>query len=142
MSVPQQFPRLGASACVFRDGRVLIVQRAKPPAERLWSLPGGHVEPGETALAAARRELGEETGIAADLDHLVGLFDIVRRDEAGAVTLHYAIACYAGHWRSGEAAAAGDALAVRWVGLAELSGLALAPHVKDAIGRARTLLNL
>jgi ADP-ribose pyrophosphatase YjhB (NUDIX family) len=142
MSIPQQFPKLGASACVFRDGRVLIVQRAKPPAERLWSLPGGHVEPGETARAAAQRELGEETGIAADLEHLVGLFDIIRRDDKGVVTLHYAIACYAGRWRSGEAAAASDALAVRWARLAELSGLALAPHVKDAIGRARMLLNL
>jgi ADP-ribose pyrophosphatase YjhB (NUDIX family) len=142
MSVPQQFPRLGASACVFRDGRVLIVQRAKPPAERLWSLPGGHVEPGETALAAAQRELGEETGIAAHLEHFVGLFDIIRRDDKGAVTLHYAIACYAGLWRSGEAEAAGDALAVRWVLPAELSGLASAPNVKEAIGRARLLLNI
>jgi 8-oxo-dGTP diphosphatase len=142
MSVPQQFPRLGASACVFRDGRVLIVQRAKPPAQGIWSLPGGHVEPGETALAAAQRELGEETGIAAHLEHLVGLFDIIRRDDQGAVTLHYAIACYAGLWRSGEAAAASDAMAVRWVRPTELSGLAFAPHVTEAIGRARTLLNL
>ncbi len=142
MSTSQQFPKLGASACVFRDGRVLIVQRAKPPARGIWSLPGGHVEPGETALAAAQRELGEETGIAAHLEHLVGLFDIIRRDDQGAVTLHYAIACYAGHWLSGEAEAASDALAARWVLPAELSGLAFAPHVKDAIGRARILLNL
>lgn len=142
MTAPQQLPRLGASACVFRDGRVLIVQRGKAPGRGIWSLPGGHVEPGETAMAAAQRELGEETGIAANLDHLVGLFDIVRRDAAGTVTLHYAIACYAGHWRSGEAEAASDALAVRWVAPDELSGLAFAPHVKDAIGRAWVLLNL
>jgi ADP-ribose pyrophosphatase YjhB (NUDIX family) len=142
MTAPQQFPRLGASACVFRDGRVLIVQRGKEPGRGIWSLPGGHVELGETALAAAQRELGEETGIAADLDHLVGLFDIVRRDDQGAVTLHYAIACYAGHWRSGEAAAAGDAMAVRWLARDELSGLAFAPHVRQAIERARVLLKL
>jgi ADP-ribose pyrophosphatase YjhB (NUDIX family) len=142
MSIAQQFPRLGASACVFRDGRVLIVQRAKPHAEGMWSLPGGHVEPGETALAAAQRELGEETGIAADLEHLVGLFDIIRRDDAGAVALHYVIACYAGRWRCGEAEAASDALAVRWVLPAELPDLAFAANVKEAIGRARTLLGL
>jgi 8-oxo-dGTP diphosphatase len=142
MRAPQQFPRLGASACVFRDGQVLIVQRTQPPAEKLWSLPGGHVEPGETALAAAQRELGEETGITARLDHLVGIFDIVRRDVKGEVTLHYAIACYAGLWRSGEAEAAGDALAVRWVLPAELSGLAFAPNVTEAIGCARLLLNI
>ena len=142
MSTQQQFPRLGASACVFRDGRVLIVQRGKEPGRGIWSLPGGHVEPGETALEAAQRELGEETGIAADLAQLVGLYDIVRRGDQGAVTLHYAIACYAGHWASGEAAAAGDAMAVRWVLPEEMPGLAFAPHVKDAIGRARTLLKL
>ena len=142
MGVPQQFPRLGASACVFRDGRALIVRRAQPPAQGTWSLPGGHVEAGETALAAAQRELVEETGIAAHLEYLVGLFDIIRRDDKGAVTLHYAIACYAGLWRSGEAKAASDALAVRWVLPADLSGLAFAPHVKDAIGRARLLLSI
>jgi len=142
MTAAQQLPRLGASACVFRDGRVLIVQRGKEPGRGIWSLPGGHVEPGETALEAAQRELGEETGIAADLAQLVGLYDIIRRDAAGAVTLHYAIACYAGLWASGEAVAAGDAMAARWVSPAEMPGLAFAPHVKDAIGRARTLLNL
>lgn len=142
MSTQQQFPRLGASACVFRDGRVLIVQRGKPPGLGMWSLPGGHVEPGETARGAALRELGEETGVTADLQHLVGLYDIVRRDEAGAVTLHYAIACYAGHWLSGEAAAAGDAQAARWTSRTEMSGLAFAPHVEAAIGRARKLLNI
>jgi len=142
MTAPQQFPRLGASACVFRDGRVLIVQRGKEPGRGIWSLPGGHVESGETALAAAQRELGEETGIAADLAQLVGLFDIIRHDDQGLVTLHYAIACYAGHWRSGEAEAAGDAQAARWASPTELSGLAFAPHVQDAIARARLLLSI
>ncbi len=60
-----QFPRLGAIAVLVRDDRALLVQRGKMPDAGLWGFPGGHVEPGETALAAAVRELREETGVRA-----------------------------------------------------------------------------
>jgi 8-oxo-dGTP pyrophosphatase MutT (NUDIX family) len=57
-------PTLAASAACFRDGKVLIAKRIKPP---LWSLPGGRIEPGETPEAAAARELMEETGVTAEI---------------------------------------------------------------------------
>jgi ADP-ribose pyrophosphatase YjhB (NUDIX family) len=41
-------PYLAVSAAIFRDGRVLIVRRARPPAHGLHTLPGGVVELGET----------------------------------------------------------------------------------------------
>jgi 8-oxo-dGTP diphosphatase len=135
MTAAQQFPRLGASACVWKDGRVLLIQRAKPPAG-LWSLPGGHVEFGETALAAAQRELLEESGVTADLTEFVGLYEIIRANPA----MHYAIACYCGLWTSGEARASSDALTVRWVAPAELYHIDFAPNVREAITRARALL--
>jgi len=141
MTQSQQFPRLGASACVWRNGKVLLVERAKPPAG-LWSFPGGHVEPGETAIAAARRELQEETGIGAQLVHFVGLYEIIRHGPGGDLALHYAIACYAGLAEPGEPRAASDAKAVQWVDPAELSRFALAPHIAAAAERARHLLNL
>jgi ADP-ribose pyrophosphatase YjhB (NUDIX family) len=137
MTAAQQFPRLGASACVWKDGQVLLIQRAKPPAG-LWSLPGGHVEFGETALAAARRELLEESGVAADLTEFVGLYEIIREKPL----FHYAIACYCGFWRSGEARASSDALAAAWVSPAELQGFDFAPNVREALARARVLLKL
>lgn len=57
-----------AGAVVFRDGpdgvrRLLLARRGHAPSEGLWSLPGGRVEPGETAEDAAVRELAEETGL-------------------------------------------------------------------------------
>jgi 8-oxo-dGTP diphosphatase len=135
MTAAQQFPRLGASACVWKDGQVLLIQRAKPPAG-LWSLPGGHVEFGETALAAARRELMEESGITADLTEFVGFYEIIREKPL----FHYAIACYCGFWTSGEARASSDALAAAWVSPAELHDFDFAPNVREAIARAQALM--
>ena len=140
MRIVQQFPRLGASACVWRDGRVLLIERAKPPLG-LWSLPGGHVELGESVAAAAQRELLEETGLAAQLDHFVGLYDIIRRNASGRVIVHYAVACHAGMAAEGEPRAASDAKAVRWVAPAEMGGFSLAPNIAEAVERARLLLD-
>jgi len=46
--------------------RVLLVRQYRLPARRfLWELPAGRLDPGETPLKAARRELEEETGFRA-----------------------------------------------------------------------------
>jgi ADP-ribose pyrophosphatase len=46
--------------------RILLVRQYRLPAERyLWELPAGRLDPGETPLQAARRELAEETGYKA-----------------------------------------------------------------------------
>lgn len=49
------------------DGdRVLLVKQFRLPAQReLWELPAGRLDPGESPLQAAKRELREETGYAA-----------------------------------------------------------------------------
>ncbi len=59
-----------ATGVVAEDeaGRVLLVQQWRHPVEKLlWSLPAGGMEEGETAEAAIRRELREETGYDADV---------------------------------------------------------------------------
>jgi ADP-ribose pyrophosphatase len=51
---------------VDEKNRVLLVRQYRLPAERyLWELPAGRLDPGETPLQAAKRELGEETGYKA-----------------------------------------------------------------------------
>ena len=89
---------------------MLIVERAKAPLIGMWSLPGGRVEAGERVKDAALRELHEETGIVAALDHLVGIYDLIQRGSSGLLQVHFAIACFTGPWTGGVAIAGSDAL--------------------------------
>lgn len=125
-----------ASACVWRGDEILLIQRASTLGKGRWSLPGGKLEEGETALQASHRELEEETGVTASLDHHVGDFDI----DAGDV--HYVISCFTGAIRSGEARAGSDAGAVAWVNHTDLGQYALAPNIMEAVALARELTSL
>ena len=139
MSPDQQMPKLGVSAAIWRDGKVLLVERARLPVG-IWAFPGGHVEAGEPLVRAVARELHEETGMTAEFAGLAGLYDVIRRDAAGLVTVHYVIACYAGIAGPGEPVAASDAAAVAWADPDRLAGYPLAPNMADAIAAARRLL--
>src|ERR1700751_2977424 len=95
-------PYLAVSAAIFRDGRVLIVRRARPPAHGLYTLPGGGVELGETLEQAIIREVREETGLAITPLALVGFREALARDAAGRVERHFVILPFAAHWVGGE----------------------------------------
>ena len=140
MAGEQQWPKLGVSASVWRDGKVLLVQRAKPPVG-IWAFPGGHVEPGERLEEAVARELFEETGMTAQFRGLLGLYDVIRRNEAGIVSVHYVIASYLGVAGPEEPKAASDAAAVTWADPDRLAGFSLAPNMAEAIATARNMLN-
>jgi 8-oxo-dGTP pyrophosphatase MutT (NUDIX family) len=61
-------PDWAAVLCVTEDGRVALVRQYRHGLGGIsWELPAGALEPGEDALAGARRELLEETGYAAEL---------------------------------------------------------------------------
>lgn len=129
--------RAAASACVFRGNAVLLVKRGKPPFEGHWSLPGGSVEPGETARHAAIRELAEETGLVCALETLAGIDDLVARDGNGVLTHHYMIAVFTGTLAKGDPVAGGDAREARFVELGHLGPLGLSPRLQDLITAAR-----
>ena len=64
MSLP--YPRAAVAITVMQSTtppRFLLAQRTKPPSTGAWTLPGGKIELGERALAAAARELHEETSL-------------------------------------------------------------------------------
>jgi 8-oxo-dGTP diphosphatase len=64
--------QIGAGV-VFTDaeGRILLVRRAY--ADGSWTVPGGAVDAGETPLAAAHREVLEETGLDVQIGRLLGV---------------------------------------------------------------------
>jgi 8-oxo-dGTP diphosphatase len=105
---------------VFRNSSVLLVQRGKGALVGLWSLPGGHIEPGETAKAAAAREVLEETGVEADLAGLVDIHDVILHRDDGTLRAHYLIAVFCGRWRAGEPTPGGDEMAARFVPVEEI----------------------
>ena len=139
MPPSQHLPKLGVSASIWRDGKVLLVQRAKPPVG-IWAFPGGHVEPGEQLEEAVARELMEETGMTATFSGLLGLYDVIRRDASGLVTVHYVIACYLGIAGPEEPLAASDAMAAEWVDPGNWAATSSRPTFADAIAKARNII--
>ena len=135
-STPEaQWPKAAASAAIFRGETVLLVQRGKPPSAGLWSLPGGHIEPGELARLAALREVAEETGVTARIDGIAHVHDVVHVP-GGKIGAHYVIAVYHGQWVAGEPQAASDAAAARFVPFKELAGLQMTAEAEKLIARA------
>lgn len=114
-------PVLGAIAVVIHDGHALLVKRGKAPALGYWGFPGGHVELGETALAAALRELREETGVHAANPQYLTNVDVLRRDSSGAIAGHYLLAAVLCDYGSGTPRAGDDAAAAEWVPLNEIA---------------------
>ena len=62
------------------EGKLLLIQRGKPPAVGFWSIPGGHVEHGESWQDAVEREVIEETALEATCGEFNGW---VERESGG-----------------------------------------------------------
>ncbi|MDO4630129.1 MAG: NUDIX hydrolase, partial [Planctomycetia bacterium] len=66
-----------------KSASVLLIQRKKPPFQDAWALPGGFLQRNETAECCMRRELFEETGLAAGPILPLGCFSTPNRDPRG-----------------------------------------------------------
>jgi ADP-ribose pyrophosphatase YjhB (NUDIX family) len=129
-------PVVGVGAVVVGpDGRVLIVRRGRPPLEGQWSLPGGHVELGETLVDALVREVHEETGLAVVPGPIVETFDRIQRSADGRVEYHFVIVDFLCRAAETAAVAGDDAAAVAWVAGDQLETYGVHPHAARVIRR-------
>ena len=110
----------------LRGEKVLLIRRGTPPRQGEWSLPGGRIEPGERAQAAALRELREETAVEAEIVGLVDVVDAIFNNRAGdLITRHYVLVDYAARWVAGTPVAGDDAAEARFFHQSELASLDL-----------------
>ena len=122
MTAPAAHPVVAVAAVVFdAAGRVLLIERGRPPGVGQWTVPGGKLHHGEALAAAVAREVREETGVEVEVGPLV---EVVER----------VVAAGDGAPRPGD-----DARAARFVDAAELARLPLTDGLVPVIDRARAL---
>lgn len=118
MNIAEQRVPVGVGAIVIKDGRILIGRRMGKNGLGTWSMPGGHLDMGESPEMTAARETLEETGVVVDNIQFIGYTnDIFPEKEK-----HYLTLWMAGWWVSGEPhmTATREMDELRWVSLDDL----------------------
>jgi 8-oxo-dGTP diphosphatase len=119
-------------------GRLLLVRRGTDPGKGLWSVPGGRVEPGESAVEAVVRELREETGLLVEPTGVAGVVE--RAAPGGRV---FQIEDFHARLADGaapeEARAGDDAAEVGWFSSADLDRLDCVEGLVDQLRSWRVI---
>jgi len=125
--------RVLAASAVITDAahRVLLIKRGHPPAEGLWSVPGGSVEPGEDLAVAAGREVLEETGLHVEVGEQVWVAVVPLSAEAD-----YEIHAFRAWVLSGSLTAGDDASDARWVTPEQFAALETTPRLAELLAQA------
>lgn len=129
-------PYLAVSAAIVRDGKVLVVRRARKPALNLYTLPGGAVELGETLHDAVVREVREETQLEIEPVALAGQRDVIVRDAQGRIERHFVILCFAARWIAGEPVLNEELDDARWLKPGDLAALKTTDGLAEIVATA------
>lgn len=131
-------PVAAAIALVVKDDRILLVRRANQPDAGRWGFPGGKIDFGEPILAAAERELLEETGVNGQALRVITAVEALDKDEAGGPRQHFILIGVLCRWLSGAPVAGDDALDAAWFSQAALNDgdLALSLDVAEVAALA------
>lgn len=90
--------RIGIGVFVFKNGKFLMGRRRNAHGDGAWSIPGGHLEFGETFEDTAKREVLEETGLAIKNARFGAVTNDYFRDEGK----HYVTVWVLSDWESGK----------------------------------------
>ena len=135
-------PQPAVGTVCFKGDDVLLIRRGTKPLAGDWSIPGGRIEFGERAEAAALRELAEETGVTARLVGLVDVVDAIFTSRTtGAAARHYLLFDYAATWISGEPVAGDDADHAEWISPVRLAELPLWDETRRGIAAAKEMVS-
>ena len=132
-------PQLAVSAAIFREGKVLVVRRARSPAKGFYSLPGGRVEFGETLHAALHREIAEETALTIEIAGLAAWREVMPTTEGGG---HFVILSFAAHCSAGEPALNEELDDFQWIAPDALGELKTTPGLLEVLQSAQRVLGL
>ena len=132
-------PQLAVSAAIFRDGKILLVRRARSPARGLYSLPGGRVEFGETLHAALHREVAEETALTIGIVDLAAWREVMPGTSGGG---HYLIMSFAARWSSGEVVLTAELDDHQWRAPDALGELKTTAGLQEVVRSARRLVDV
>jgi 8-oxo-dGTP pyrophosphatase MutT (NUDIX family) len=122
-------------------GPAFLVLERSPERQGYWHLVAGALEPGESASAAAARELHEETGLDADVTDLGRSYVYSLEDEPPDVRARFApevtkiaVTAYAAEAPSGwEPALDDEHVGYRWCSVDEAVALLFYPEPRDAV---------
>jgi 8-oxo-dGTP pyrophosphatase MutT (NUDIX family) len=116
-----------------------VIGRRDRKGRLLWSLPKGHIEPGESAEQAAVREVAEETGITGRILGRLGTIDFWFVAEGRRV--HKTVHHFLMRAESGELSDADiEVTAVAWVPLGEIAERLAYDDERALVARAPQLL--
>lgn len=102
-------PKVGVGVLVVKDGKVLIGERLASHGAGSFSIPGGHMEFGESFEDTARRELEEETGLT-DIE----ITDLICVKNDRVYGKHFVTIGMLAKWKSGEPVAMEPEKARNW----------------------------
>jgi 8-oxo-dGTP diphosphatase len=134
---PALRPQLAVSAAIFRDGKVLLVRRARSPGKGFYSLPGGRVEFGESLHAALHREVDEETALKIEIAGLAGWREVVPGRIGHG---HFVIMSFAARWIAGEPVLNEELDDFKWCAPDALGDLKLTDGLPEIVNAARQVI--